>query len=32
VKLNESEKEENYVFVHVAKVYMFEGNTLDACT
>jgi hypothetical protein len=32
VKLKESDKEENYVFLHVAKVYMFEGNTSDATT
>jgi hypothetical protein len=32
VKLNESNKEEKYVFVHVTKVYMFEGNTLEAST
>ncbi len=32
MKLSESDKEENYVFVHVAKVYIFEGNTSDATT
>jgi hypothetical protein len=32
VKLNESDKEENYVFVHVAKVYMFKGNTSNTST
>jgi hypothetical protein len=32
VKLNESDKEENYVFVHIAKVSMFGGNTSDAST
>jgi hypothetical protein len=31
-ELNKSDKEENYVFVHIAMVSMFRGNTSDAST